>query len=108
MRKKDLIIPGITLVIVYCLLLFHGNACASYKKQCFVSPIPTVEIVSPSPTLIPSITVSCTPTPLIISPTSIQVTPTDMPAPTATGTPQAGQSATIAFPTNAPDTGRVE
>lgn len=116
--KKDiLILLGIFLIWILISLVLQNKVCASWKT---CSPIPTNEIVqSHSPSI--NISSTCTPTPSMQSTeTSIPSIPTVLPNTgipatgilntpiPATATPNAGQSATIAIPTKAPDTGRAE
>lgn len=91
----------ITLILLPTLFfLSHKSACAD-DEQCFASPIPTNEIVSPSPIVMPT----CTPTPMsdtpsvVASPSAIQTTPDMTVIPThvdtaASANNNAGQSAT--------------
>jgi len=106
------------IIFVICLgflllAIFKTRACADDGTTCFVSPIPTGDIVmSPAASISPS----CTPTPDIqpstapLSSIPSTIPNTDIPptAIPATGSPTAGQSAVVLQPTSAPDTGRAE
>jgi hypothetical protein len=108
--KTDIaIILGVVLGWILISLIMQNKVCADENETCFVTPIPTNQIiVSPSISNSPT----CTPTPItnILLPTPTYQ-PTLQPiVTTIQPTPTAGESATptIVVPTSGPDTGRAK
>jgi hypothetical protein len=69
-EKDIIVIASLVIIWVIIALTMQNKVCADYKKSCYISPIPTNEIVSQTVTPTVTINPSETPTPLSLMSTS--------------------------------------